>query len=628
MSLNLSRREALQVAAAGCFVATLASPASANLKSRRRESGLVTGKMTGAQALVETLIQEGVDCVYGIPGAQNNELWDTMKSKGLDYLLVTHEFSAAAMADGYARSTGKTGVLCTVPGPGVTNSLTGIGESLLDSIPLVCIACGVAGGKKYKPFQVHDLPEAALLQKITKGVFEVTEASEIPSAVRQAFFLAQSDEPGPAAVIIPYPLFIASHHYHCPPMPPPGRPLDEGALQRALALLSNPRNRIGIYAGLGCMDYSNELTHAAEILQAPVATSVSGKGVISDGHPLAVGWGYGPQGTRTAEAVFKDIDVVLAIGVRFSEVSTAFYAIPKNHQVIHVDINKENIARVVPTAVCVHADAGQFLARLAGEEERIRRSCNPKLTARIARLKQDELAANCRPPHTHLVKGNKKEACCVDPMAFILALRKCARPDALVFVDVTATEHWAAETFQVWQPRTYFNPTDNQVMGWSIPAAVGAQRVHPGRQTVTIMGDGCFLMAAQEISTAAREHLPVKFFIIDDGAFHLMQAVQKPAYLRTTATVLAQLDYQALARGFGVGYQEIGAGGDLEAAVSQALGLQGPVLVRVAADYGTRSIRWIDAAKSQFTHQLTTEQKMHFMTRLGYRAVQLSQVND
>jgi acetolactate synthase-1/2/3 large subunit len=147
MTQKFSRREALQVAAAGCLVTALASPVEAKIGARRRESGLVSGKMTGAQALVETLLQENVDCVYGIPGAQNNELWDTMKSKGLGYLLVTHEFSAAAMADGYARSTGKVGVLCTVPGPGVTNALTGLGETLLDSIPVVCIACGVAGGK-------------------------------------------------------------------------------------------------------------------------------------------------------------------------------------------------------------------------------------------------------------------------------------------------------------------------------------------------------------------------------------------------------------------------------------------------------------------------------------------------
>src|SRR5262249_59786794 len=124
-------------------------------------TGWVTGSMTGAQALVETLQREGTECVFGIPGAQENELWDTMKTKNLPYLLVTHEFSAAAMADGYARSTGKPGVLCIVPGPGLTNSLTGIGEALLDSIPMVCIVGDVANGDKFRPFQVHGLPHPA-----------------------------------------------------------------------------------------------------------------------------------------------------------------------------------------------------------------------------------------------------------------------------------------------------------------------------------------------------------------------------------------------------------------------------------------------------------------------------------
>src|SRR5207248_8490520 len=169
--------------------------------------------------------------------------------------------------------------------------------------------------------------------------------------------------------------------------------------------------------------------------------------------------------------------------------------------------------------------------------------------------------------------------------------------DALVFVDVSASEHWAAEAFTVCQPRTYFNPTDNQAMGWSIPAALGAQKVHPGRQTVTVTGDGCFLMSAMEISTAAREHLPVKFFVIDDQAFHLMQAIQKPAFLRTTATILSRLDYAALAKGFGVAYHEIGMNEDLEAGIRVALVQDGPVLTRVVADYGDRPIRWIEAAK-------------------------------
>src|SRR5439155_20081529 len=127
-----------------------------------------------------------------------------------------------------------------------------------------------------------------------------------------------------------------------------------------------------------------------------------------------------------------------------------------------------------------------------------------------------------------------------DPMALILALRRCAAPDALVFVDVTSSQYWATEAFTCVHPRTFFNPTNNQAMGWSIAAALGAQRVHPGRQTLTITGDGCFLMSAMETSTAVREHLPVKFFVLDDQAYHYMQELQKPAYLRTTATILAR----------------------------------------------------------------------------------------
>src|SRR5262249_47625833 len=152
-------------------------------------SGTVAGHLTGARALVEALKAEGTLCVFGIPGAQENELWDEFKSRQLPYQLVTHEFSAACMADGAARVTGPPGLLGVVPGPGVTNTLTGLGEALLDSSPVVCIACDVARGKKYRPFQVHDLPAVELLKPVTKSVIEVKGVEQIPAAVRQAFAL-------------------------------------------------------------------------------------------------------------------------------------------------------------------------------------------------------------------------------------------------------------------------------------------------------------------------------------------------------------------------------------------------------------------------------------------------------
>jgi acetolactate synthase-1/2/3 large subunit len=199
----------------------------------------------------------------------------------------------------------------------------------------------------------------------------------------------------------------------------------------------------------------------------------------------------------------------------------------------------------------------------------------------------------------------------------------------MLFVDVTVSEHLAAEAYTVCRPRTYFNPADNQAMGWSIPAAIGAQRALPGRPTVTLTGDGCFLMSAMEISTAAREGLPVKFFILDDQAYHYMQALQKPAYLRTTATILARLDYAALAQGLGIAYHEILSNQQLDGGIRAAVCHPGPVLVRVATDYGKRPIRWLTAVRKKYTSELTFDQKVRFLARVGTRALDLKpEIND
>jgi acetolactate synthase-1/2/3 large subunit len=602
----------LKVMAAAGVAALPASEADAS------PAGWVSGHMSGARALVETLKAEGTLCVFGIPGAQENELWDELKARHLPYLLVTHEASASYMADGYARATGRPGVICIVPGPGVTNALTGIGEALLDSVPMVCIAGDVARGPKYRPFQVHEIDGAALLRPVTKAVLEVHSAGEIPTAVRQAFQIAQANEPGPVAVVIPYPLLIETRHFRCPPLAPCGVPFDEVSFQHALALLANRKLRVGIYAGMGCMDSSLALTRVAELLQAPVATSVSGKGVIDECHPLAVGWGYGPQGTRTAEQTFKHVDLVLAIGVRYSEVSTGFYSIPAHRHVIHVDAQAKNLGRIVKTEVCVHADAGVFLARLLQHADEVRRPANPALAASIRQARCDEARFNATP----------YSRCGVDPMLFLLALRRASCRNALVFVDVTVMEHWAAEVFTTCVPRTYFNPTDNQAMGWSIPAALGAQRVHSDRQTIAITGDGCFLMTAMELLTAAREGLPVKFFVIDDQAYHFMQVLQKQAYRRTTATVLGRLDYSALAKGFGVTHSEIADGHDLEARLAGILAHPGPVLTNVVVDYGKRPIRWVEAVRHRFTRELSIDQKVRFAARVGARSLAIGQQND
>jgi acetolactate synthase-1/2/3 large subunit len=612
MDWPISRRGLLKsLAIAPGVAALLPASAPAGLRTAH-EDGWIVGRLTGAEATAAALLQQGVGCVFGIPGAQENELWDAFKSRGVPYLLVTHEFSAACMADGYARATGCPGVLCTVPGPGVTNSLSGLGEALCDSVPVVAIVGDVGNGKHARPFQVHCLDNVALLKPVTKGVFPVRCVAEIPWAIQQAFALAASGEPGPAAVVIPYNLFIEAHDFRVPPPPLAALPWDEAAVARAIQLLADRRLRVGFYAGLGCMDHGEKLLRTAELLQAPVATSVSGKGVIPETHPLAVGWGYGPQATRTAEEEFKEVDCIVAIGVRFSEVATGFYSNPRPPRLVHVDANPDNLGRVLKPDVCVNADAGLFLDVVLANEQSVRRPPDPALRGRIHQRKCADAREHAKP--LAAMQG-------VDPMGLILALRRALPEDGLLFVDVTCSEHLAAEAYTVCRPRTYFNPTDNQAMGWSIPAALGAQRAFPGRPVATLTGDGCFLMTATEISTAGRAGLPVKFFVLDDQAYHYMQELQHPAYLRTTATTLARLDYAALAQGYGVAYQEIASPDQLDAGVRSALCYPGPVLVRVVADYGNRPIRWLHAVRKKFTKELTFDQKARFLARAGTRAV-------
>jgi acetolactate synthase-1/2/3 large subunit len=527
------------------------------------------------------------------------------------YLLVAHEASASVMADASARVTGQVGVFSVVPGPGLTNAMTGIGEALLDSVPIVGIITDVTRGANAPIGQVHSLPNTHLVRPIVKAVFEVHHVAEIPGALFQAFRFARAGEPGPVAVIIPFSLYSEVYDYDCGiPLPFP-LPFDECAYGQALCLLSDKRRRVGIYAGLGCQDAGPALMAAAELLQAPVATSVSGKGCIPDSHPLAVGWGYGKQGTRAAEHAFKHIDTVLAVGVRYSEVSTANYAIPQHDTLIHVDANPANLGRNVHADVKLCADARLFFDRLLYDGAAIQRPPAPRLVQSIRDGRALDQRENTRVQIT----------CGVDPMVFLTQLRCALGPEELIFVDVTASTHWASEAMMVDGPRRYVTPANNQSMGWAVPAAIGAQRVRPDRMVVSVTGDGCFLMGAMEMSTAARAGLPVKFFVFDDGAYHYMQMLQEPVYRRTTATEIARINFAAFAAGVGVGYNEIAQNADIPCGITRTLSFPGPILTRVVIGYEGREIRWLSALKSTYFRRLPTDQKVRLAARIGARSI-------
>ncbi len=623
--MNVNRRSAMELlAGAGIAAAAHSSAAGQDLPpaiapdlSISGRHG-VFGRMTGAQAAVAALCGQGTSCVYGVPGAQNNDLWDAMKSHGLGYLLVSNEFSASIMADAAARVTGGVGVCAVVPGPGLTNALTGIGEALHDSVPIVVLVTDIDRRPGAPVGQVHGLANSAMLRPVCKAVYEVSVVGEIPQAIQQAFCVARSGEPGPVSVVIPYPLYAETAGFQAPSPAPIGVPFDESAYRRALCLLSDRRKRVGIYAGQGCFNATGELLQVATLLQSPVATSVSGKGAVPEGHPLSVGWGYGPYGTRTAEETFRNVDLVLALGVRFSEVSTANYSVPRHAELVHVDINPSYLGRNVPTTQCVNADAGLFLGRLLGDAEAIRRPPNHRLHKDIEVRKSSELRANSKPQ----IQG------CVDPMLLFLAMQQQMGCDDLLFVDVTSSVHWASEVMRPAAPRRFFTPTNNQSMGWAIPASLGAQRLDPSRRVSCVTGDGCLLMSGMEITTAARARLPVKFFVLDDGTYHYMQMLQEPAFGRTTATELHRMNYAALAAGLGVGYLRIDRNEDLAAGVAGAFQTPGPVLTHVVVSYEGRELRWLEALKDSYLDKLKTGQKLRIARRVAVRKLDMTPEND
>jgi acetolactate synthase-1/2/3 large subunit len=248
----------------------------------------------------------------------------------------------------------------------------------------------------------------------------------------------------------------------------------------------------------------------------------------------------------------------------------------------------------------------------------LQRTQCPALANRIARGRASD----------HRENAKEQVTCAVDPMLFYLHLRQALGPDELIFIDVTASTHWAAEGVTVEGPRRYFAPANNQSMGWAIPASIGAQYIRPDRQVVAVTGDGCFLMTAMELSTAARACLPVKLFVIDDGAYHYMQMLQEPVYRRTTATAIARIDFAAMAAALGLSYNVICQNADLPCGIARALATPGPVLTRVVASYDGRDIRWLKALKSTYLRRLATDQKVRLTSRVAVRSFDHHPVND
>ena len=530
---------------------------------------------TAAVATVEALKLLGVERVFGLPGIQNIELFDALADAPFPTFTPTNESAAIFMADAHARVTGKLGVAVVTAGPGLTNALTGIAEARLDSSPLVVLvsASGEVAGKS---FQLHQIQQNAVVEPLVKGCFKPTTAEEVPQAVLRAAELARQGEPGPALVELPSTLLMERARFTFSTGATQVVSPDITSQLDAAAERLRHSPSVGIYAGAGALAAADELRALAELLQAPVATTISGRGVISEDHPLSVGYGFGRSGTAAAWRVFRKIHALLAVGCKYGETATGAYGLRPPPEHIHIDINPASLGANYPASLAVTADAKVALRGLLDRLEKDRRPANTPLQEIISQVRaRSEGKASTAPA----------SSVGVTPSRFLRLLRRYLDRDAILVTDSGAHQFWALNDFPVYSPRSFLAPADFQAMGFSIPAAISAKLAFPTRQVVSLVGDGGFLMSGFECLNAVRWGAKIIVVVFRDGAWGLIKEAQRRVYRRTPFTQIPNPDFQLLAQSFGMRYVRIANDSDTEPGLSQTLAAGVPALVDVNVSY-------------------------------------------
>ncbi len=544
-------------------------------------------KMTGGDIVVRALEDEGVGFTFGIPGTHNIELYDSLAcSKSVRPVLVTDEQSASFMADGVARASGQLAAVNLVPGAGLTHALSGIAEAYLDGIPMLVLACGIRRDTG-RAFQLHDVDQLAIARPVTKAQLHAEYGSEIYAAVRRACQIARSAPAGPALVEIPAEHYIFRHDavlelpdpQPAPPTPTPQREQVEQARQWLEA-----SRRPLLYLGLGAIEAGTDLVALAERLNAPVATTISGKGVFNETHPLWLWCGFGAAAPSFVCKIAASRDLTLAIGCRFSEVGTGSYGMTPPGKLIHVDIDPSVLGKNYPADLPVVSDAASFVAALL-----------PNLKSRTV---DESLRRDIRSGHEEVRQGWKMPTPTPDnsegvhPPHLLETLQELAGNDAIYTTDSGNGTFLAMECLRLQHPCSFLAPVDYSCMGYAIPAALGAALACPGRPVISLAGDGAFLMTGLELLTAHQLSLPVMVLVLRDRELAQIAQFQQIALGRKTCSELSDYDLAAICKGVGVEYLALRSNADAEAILKQALTLTRsgcPVVVEVAIDYSQKT---------------------------------------
>ncbi len=489
---------------------------------------------SGAQCVVDGLISNGCEVLFGYPGGTVIDIFDKLYGSPLKLVLPRHEQGGIHMADGYARATGKVGCALVTSGPGATNAVTGLATAMMDGVPLVVIS-GQVGMNLIGTDAFQEADTTGITRSVTKHNFLVRSVDELPRILTEAFFIASTGKPGPVLVDIPkniqqaYTLQpdvqeVSIRAYHPTVLPPPEQ------VER-LADAINKAHRPVLYVGGGAIASGScaLLRSLAETYSIPVCTTLMGLGAFPETSPLSL-WMVGMHGSVAANNAIQQADLVIAAGARFDDRVTGRLAdFAQGAKVAHIDVDASAIGKNVPAHLPVCGDLRQTLELLLPLLHPADRS---DWLAQVAKWRESKAAV-------YFPRADKK----LQSQAVIEAIDRVSKGEATIVTDVGQNQMWAAQFYQYTKPRTFLSSGGLGTMGFGVPGSIGAQLGRPDALVVSVNGDGGFQMNIQELVVAVEHRLPVKFVVLNNSRLGMVRQWQDLFYGgRHSATILTQQD--------------------------------------------------------------------------------------
>ncbi len=542
--------------------------------------------------LTEYLERLGVEVIFGLCGHTVIAFLDALGKSRIRFVSTRHEQVAAHATDGYARASGKPGVLLTHLGPGLTNAATGVANAALDSIPMVVIAGDVPshyfGRHPHQEINLHiDADQFEVYRPFCKRIYRVDRPQDLPRIMERAFHLSQTGRPGPVLVDVPMDIFSADlpvDAFQKLPTPVARPAIDPSAVAQIVEALAEAKHPL-IYAGGGVLSSgaTAELAALAEALEIPVAHTLMGKGCMHEDHPLLLGM-TGFWGTPIANEMCRTADLILAVGTRLAEASSSSwdprftFSIPPT-RLMHIDIDPAEIGRNFPTEFGVVADAKLALGSLAAAAHGRKHHARGNVRLKIS-LGRKEFAQNW-------AHQRDSDQFPLRPERILAELRKAVPEDGFIVTDVGWNKNGVGQQFPITVPGTFITPSGLATMGFGPSAVLGVKMAQPNRAAVALIGDGAFGSNPSVVATAMEANLPVVWVVMDNSAFGTIAGLEKMHYGTSFGCLFERngetytVDYAAIARGYGARGIAIKAAGELGPALAEALASDLPTVIQV-----------------------------------------------